>query len=224
MGRYMLEQNWEILKTYFQSGEASTQTVRNLRRKFGRKEMPLTQFVDQFVKRIRQTGSLLDKATRSRARPVRSTENIAAVAQSVLEQPSTSTCQRSQNLNISRTSLRRILNKDLGMKPYKVQLVQELKPHDHPMRFRCSQWPEQRLVEDEHLKIIFSDEAHFHFDGYVNKQNCRIWESENLHVMEKPMYPQQVTDMVFGPAASLGHFSSKMSKELPSMASATAPC
>ena len=67
-------------------------------------------------KRIRQTGSLLDKATRSRARPVRSTENIAAVVQSVLEQPSTSIRHRSQNLNISRTSLRRILNKDLGMK------------------------------------------------------------------------------------------------------------
>jgi len=59
------------LKTYFQSGESSTQTVRNLREKFGRKEMPSMQFVDQFVKRIRQTGSLLDKATRSRARPVR---------------------------------------------------------------------------------------------------------------------------------------------------------
>ena len=79
--------------------------------------MPSTQFVDQFVKRIRQTGSLLNKATRSRARPVRSTENIAAVAQSVLEQPSTST-RHSQNLNISRTSLRRILNKDLGKWQY----------------------------------------------------------------------------------------------------------
>jgi len=124
------------LKTYFQSDESSTQTVRNLRGKFDKKEMPSTQFVDQFVKRIRQTGSLFDKATRSRARPVRSIENIAAVAQSVFEQPSTSIRHRSQNLNISRTSLRRILNKDLGMKPYKVQLLQELKPHDHPMRFR----------------------------------------------------------------------------------------
>jgi len=81
MGHYTLEQNWEILKTYFQSGESSTQTVRNLRGK----EMPSTQFVDQFVKRIRQTGSLLNKATRSRARSVRSTENIATVAQSMLE-------------------------------------------------------------------------------------------------------------------------------------------
>ena len=71
--------------------------------------MPSTQFVDHFMKRLWQTGSLLDKATRSRARPVRSIENIAAVAQSVLEQPT-----RSQNLNISCISLRRILNKDLG--------------------------------------------------------------------------------------------------------------
>ena len=98
------------MKTYFQNDESSTQIVRNLHGKFGRKEMPSTQFVDQFVKRIRQTGSLLDKATRS----VRSTENIAALAQSVFEQPSTSTRHRSQNLNISRIFLRRILNKDLG--------------------------------------------------------------------------------------------------------------
>jgi len=64
----------------------------------------------------------LDKATRSRVRPVRSTENIAAVAQSVLELPSTSTRHRSQNLNISHTSLRRILNKDFGMNPYKIHI------------------------------------------------------------------------------------------------------
>lgn len=28
--------------------------------------------------------------------------------------------------------------------------------------------------DDEGMEmIIFSDEAHFHVDGYVNKQNCR---------------------------------------------------
>ena len=30
--------------------------------------------------------------------------------------------------------------------------------------------------------LIFSDEAHFDLGGYVNKQNCRIWGIENLHV------------------------------------------
>ena len=55
------------------------------------------------------------------------------------------------------------------MKVYKVQIVKELKPHDHPMRFRFAQWAEDRLVENEHFyrKIIFSDEAHFHIGGLV---------------------------------------------------------
>ena len=65
---------------------------------------------------------------------MRTPENIAAVAESVCEAPSTSI--RSQQLNISETSLRRILHEDLGRTPYKVQLVQELKPNDHTMRFR----------------------------------------------------------------------------------------
>ena len=30
-------------------------------------------------------------------------------------------------------------------------------------------------------KIIFSDEAHFDLGGYVNKENCRIWGTENPH-------------------------------------------
>ena len=42
-------------------------------------------------------------------------------------------------------------------------------------------------------KIIFSDEAHFDLDGYVNKQNCRIWDTENPHAyIEKPTHPKRV--------------------------------
>ena len=33
-------------------------------------------------------------------------------------------------------------------------------------------------------KIIFSDEAHFDLGGYVNKQNYRIWGTENQHALE----------------------------------------
>ena len=32
-------------------------------------------------------------------------------------------------------------------------------------------------------KIIMSDEAHFYLRGYVNKQNCRIWGSENPKII-----------------------------------------
>ena len=43
-------------------------------------------------------------------------------------------------------------------------------------------------------RIIFSDEAHFDFGGYVNKLNCLIWGTENLHAyIEKPTHPKRVT-------------------------------
>ena len=43
-------------------------------------------------------------------------------------------------------------------------------------------------------KIIFSDEAHFDIGGYVNKENCSTWGTENPHTyIEKPTHPKRVT-------------------------------
>ena len=43
-------------------------------------------------------------------------------------------------------------------------------------------------------KIIFSDEANFDLGGYVNKQNCRSWDTEIPHAyIEKPTHPKRVT-------------------------------
>ena len=43
-------------------------------------------------------------------------------------------------------------------------------------------------------KKIFSDEAHFDGGGYVNKQYCCIWGTENPHAyIEKPTHPKRVT-------------------------------
>ena len=43
-------------------------------------------------------------------------------------------------------------------------------------------------------KIIFSDKAHFDLGGYVNKQNCQIWGTENPHAyIEKPTHLKRVT-------------------------------
>ena len=40
-------------------------------------------------------------------------------------------------------------------------------------------------------KIIPSDEAHFHLDGFVNRQNCRVWEKPRV-ISEKQTHPQRV--------------------------------
>ena len=43
-------------------------------------------------------------------------------------------------------------------------------------------------------KIIISDEAHFDLVGYVYKQNCRPWGTENPHAyIEKSTHPKRVT-------------------------------
>ncbi|GFW19884.1 putative transposable element [Trichonephila clavipes] len=58
--------------------------------------------------------------------------------------------------------------------------------NDHQARRRFVEWAQNEIavVPDFHKRILFSDEAHFWLNGYVNKQNCRIWSEVN---------PQDVT-------------------------------
>ncbi|GFV92675.1 hypothetical protein TNCV_1375261 [Trichonephila clavipes] len=47
---------------------------------------------------------------------------------------------------------------------------------------------------DFHKRILFSDEAHFWLNGYVNKQNGRIWSEANPQVyVETPLHPEKLT-------------------------------
>jgi hypothetical protein len=36
--------------------------------------------------------------------------------------------------------------------------------------------------------VWFSDEAHFHMDGVVNKQNVRFWVTETPHVIHEKVH------------------------------------
>ncbi|GFV08807.1 uncharacterized protein TNCV_3820501 [Trichonephila clavipes] len=36
-----------------------------------------------------------------------------------------------------------------------------------------------KIMVDFHKRILFSDEAHIWLNGYVSKQNCRIWSEAN---------------------------------------------
>ena len=196
MDRFSLEQRFEILKTYFECGSVISETLRKLRTKFGRNAAPTARAIRKLMHKVRETGMLVDARRVPYTRPVRTAEAIAAVTESVRQNPGTSTRRRSQQVGIPRTTLRRILHKDLGMFAYKIQLVQELKPNDLPQRLRFAEWALNELNDDPNFarKIIFSDEAHFHLGGYVNKQNCRIWGTDNPHVVvQKPMHPARVT-------------------------------
>ncbi|GFU66214.1 histone-lysine N-methyltransferase SETMAR [Trichonephila clavipes] len=54
------------------------------------------------------------------------------------------------------------------------------------------------IMVDFHKRILFSDEAHFWLNGYVNKQNCRIWSEANPQVyVETPLHPETLTELWF---------------------------
>ncbi|GFX29835.1 uncharacterized protein TNCV_4749641 [Trichonephila clavipes] len=68
--------------------------------------------------------------------------------------------------------------------------------NDHQARRRFVEWAQNEIavVPDFHKRILFSDETHFWLNGYVNKQNCRIWSEANPQVyVETPLHPEKLT-------------------------------
>ncbi|GFV13768.1 uncharacterized protein TNCV_3957831 [Trichonephila clavipes] len=65
-------------------------------------------------------------------------------------------------------------------------------------RRRFVEWAQNEIavVPDFHKRILFSDEAHFWLNGYVNKQNCRIWSEanpQNNHDVQELWFQQDGT-------------------------------
>ncbi|GFV50567.1 hypothetical protein TNCV_3122641 [Trichonephila clavipes] len=61
---------------------------------------------------------------------------------------------------------------------------------------RFVEWAQNEIavVPDFHKRILFSDEAHFWLNGYVNKQNCRISSEANPQVyVETLLHPEKLT-------------------------------
>lgn len=112
------------------------------------------------------------------------------------ENPDDSLRKAAQILEINRESLRLILRYFLNWHPYKISSNQLLTEHAMFVRksFADRMYTSIENEEFNPHKIIFSDEAHFYLNGYVNKQNYRYWGSENPHMtLSKPLHPERLT-------------------------------
>ena len=129
MERYTVQQRVNIVKIYYQNECSVRLTFRALRSIYGLR--PAESTTRRLIRKFETTGSVADEAVPVRQRNARSFENIVAVRNSVRENPRQSIPRRAQELGLSVTSTWRIMRRDLGLYPYKVQLTQELKPNDH---------------------------------------------------------------------------------------------
>ena len=73
-------------------------------------------------------------------------------------------------------------------------LVQELNRQDFGRRTTFAETMLQMFEEDPEFVILTVDEADFHLNGSVNKQNFRYWSAVNpQQVHEHPLHCDRVT-------------------------------
>lgn len=208
MERYTIEQRSKIVEFYFLNERSIVLTQRAYRRHFNVRTGPSVTTVNRLVANFRHHGSIRNRSGAGRPRTAHTDENIERVRESVEEIPETSTRRRSTQLELSRRSLQRILA-TLHMFPFKIQLVQQLKPADYQHRLDYAIAFQQNAREDPAFihNLIMSDEAHFHLNGFVNRQNSRIWATENPRVVhQRELHPLRCTvwcgvssERIYGP-------------------------
>ena len=83
---------------------------------------------------------------------------------------------------VSLTSVHRIVRANLHLFPYRIQKQTQLTNDQRQRRVAFAEWLSQKVEEDEDFMkhIHFSDECHVQL-GEINRQNVRIWGSENPH-------------------------------------------
>lgn len=94
-----------MIKIYYQNSCSITITIRKLTPIFGRYNRPDKRTIERLVKKFESTFSLQNVPVPVSQRNARSEENIAAVRESVANDPNVSIPRRSQQLEISQTTL-----------------------------------------------------------------------------------------------------------------------
>ena len=150
---------------------------------------------------MKWTYILIDKPKREKPKRVRTPQNIGAVAASVHEASLTSIYHRSQQLNISETSLRWISHKYFGMMPYKAQKL-KLIEHVFWLRYVSLRSIYRRCWFKKKTPVL-SDEAYFDVGGYVNKQIAEFGAQKTRTHTLKSWRPQNESlfGADFGPEA-----------------------
>jgi len=96
------------------------------------------------------------------------------IEESVKEDASLSIRKLSVAAQISYGTTRSVLRDDLGLKPYRRQIVHELEPADYEKRVKFANWF-LSLPSNAINFIIFSDEAWFTLKEPENQQNNQLW-------------------------------------------------
>lgn len=158
---------------------------RRMIKEFPNKPWP-RRSVDRLIKKIDNSGTTERKRGSGRPRSARTPGNITAVQEMICSQEGVPHSHKSpreieQVTGISRSSVRRIVKKDLSLKTYKRVVAQKLNEQCKLKRLqRCQQLLQRFPTERSVRSIWFTDEKLFSVATPVNSQNDRVYSTVTL--------------------------------------------
>jgi hypothetical protein len=197
MNLWTLEHRVFAYECFVKSGESVTSVQREFRRRFKihrNDSVPSRNTILLWVNNLRSRGSLTKIKPPGAKITVRTPENVERVRTAMLRSPQRSARRHSSELQISNRTVRRILHAELRFHPYKIMVVQKMNETDYPQRLNFAHTMLTLYEENENMTLLMSDEAHFHLEGSVNKQNSRYWAAESPRkIHQKPLHSPKVT-------------------------------
>lgn len=132
-------------------------------------------FVYRAVKLFEDTGGVRDRQRSGRPRVVRTPQAIKAVEARIRRKPLRKQKILSREMKISKRSISRIINNDLGLGAFKRHTGQTLTADLKRKRKQKCKALLSRYVGDKHRQILFTDEKIFTVEESFNKQNDRVY-------------------------------------------------
>ena len=176
MARLNIEERIFIVET-MTSTSSRLETWRRFKDKF-HKRISLNT-ISATVKKWKDVGSVQNqhKGNSGRKKSARSPDNQEKIMSLIGSNKRLSIRRLALASDMKKSSVHRILRKDLSLKPYKPQTSQELKEGDKTKRLEFCLKIEEMIQNDEldTRNIIFSDESHVYLKSSPNKQNNREW-------------------------------------------------
>ena len=137
------------------------------------KNLKITQKFVYRTNRYNETSSINDKPRTGRPRSVRTPAVIKAVKARIDRNPVRKQKLMSLQMNLSRESLKRVINDDLGLHAYR-RRGHRLNQRLMKIRYERSKCLLQQYANNKHRQILFTDEKIFTVEQYLNKQNDSV--------------------------------------------------
>lgn len=191
----------ELVDMTFVLGESDRNCFlanRIYKQRYPERRIPDVRSFQNLLDRFVETGNVEYKKKNERIKRVVNEENEFSVVLATVENPHISQREVSSLAGISRRSVGRIL-KTNKFHAYHIQMHQELSDDDFQKRLQFCNWARDKMQDVTFFSnVLFTDEATFHKNGFVNRHNFHYYASENPHLFRQVDHQHRWSINVWG--------------------------